>query len=734
MKTGAQYGLLGLIALLVAVFASAPQFTGPPPVNAASDFNTDRAFERLERILGDERPHPVDTGANDALRERLLTEIEALGFEPVVRDDFQCWNKWGAVCARVRNVLFWATEPGPDAVMLASHYDSVPAGPGAADDGAGVAASLEIAAILSQRELSRPLLVLITDGEEAGLIGARSFVEKDPLASQVGAVVNMEARGVTGEAMLFQTGRPNERDIAALARSGGRLPSASSLDADIYELLPNDTDMTLFLTLGVDAANFAFARGARFYHTPEDKLANLDRRSLYHIGQSALDTAETFLKQGDQGAERQLIYADLLGRWFVSAPQGWGAALLGIGALLSLALFAGARSGAPIRSAAAPLLALVAGLALAVATAYLAAAIRPETSFGASHPWALRTAYLFAALLGAAAVYSYVAPSRSQMRLLASAWFWFALLGAAAFAVAPGAAILFAPSLLFFSIAMGAQLAGANLAARAAALLGALIFAILVLPLAARGEASLFVENAAPFALLPLLTFIFMAPLCTPAEGMPWRAKLLTVAAPAIMLAASFICVLTVPAYSPAVPRHLSITHISGAGENGAYWALPADETPPENMTALAPFTLGEAEGMPGKRYLAPAPVFATQGATAELTRDRVAEGARRLRFAVSAPEADAVWMPLPEGAAIKSMKINGNDVGDGAFFCAGRACRELDVEFSIGADAPPPPLYLWSLQYGLGPESDALRRARPDWAVPMQMGDMRAFAVKLPL
>lgn len=725
---------MALIAVLVAVFASALRFTGPPPVDSASDFNTDRAFERLQRILGDERPHPVDTDANDAVRNRLVTEIEALGFEPFIRDDFQCWNAWGAVCARVRNVLFWATEPGPDAVMLASHYDSVPAGPGAADDGAGVAASLEIAAILSKRDLARPLLVLVTDGEESGLIGARSFVDKDPLASQVGAVVNMEARGVSGEAMLFQTGRPNERDIASLRRDGGRLPSASSLDADIYELLPNDTDLTLFLTLGVDAANFAFARSARFYHTPEDKLANLDRRSLAHLGESALRTTETFLEQSDWRTERQFIYADILGRWLISAPQGWGAALLGVGAIFSLVLFVTARSGAPVRSATAPLLALILGLGLAVATAFLAAMIRPETSFGAAHPWALRTAYLSAALFGAATVFSYVAPPRAQMRLLASAWLWFAVIGAAAFAIAPGAAILFAPPLLFFSIAAISSLAGFGGAARAAALCGTLVFIILVLPLAARGETSLFVENAAPFVLLPLLVFIFLAPLCAPTSSISARTKLVTVSATAFAFTVSFICVLLAPAYTPAAPRHLSITHISSAGNDSFYWALPGDEAPPENMAKIAAFMPGEVKGMPGQSYLAPAPAFATEGATVERTYDVVSDGARTVRFSISAPEADALWMPLPEGAATENLKINGNDAGSGAFFCAGRACRQLDVEFTLDAGTAPPELFLWALQYGLGPESKNLLRARPEWAVPMQMGDMRAYSVRLPL
>ena len=109
------------------------RYAPAPRIDAKSEFDADRALERLARILGDERPHTVDTDANDAVRERLLGEIRAIGFEPEVRDDFACRpaTRWNAVsCARVRNVVF---RTGPDdgqAIMVMSHYDSVAAGPG----------------------------------------------------------------------------------------------------------------------------------------------------------------------------------------------------------------------------------------------------------------------------------------------------------------------------------------------------------------------------------------------------------------------------------------------------------------------------------------------------------------------------------------------------------------------------------------------------------------------------
>ena len=58
---------------------------------------------------------------------------------------FHCNPLFGA-CSPVDNVI--AIKPGSEgknAVMLTAHYDSGWTGPGAADDGAGTAAVLEIA-------------------------------------------------------------------------------------------------------------------------------------------------------------------------------------------------------------------------------------------------------------------------------------------------------------------------------------------------------------------------------------------------------------------------------------------------------------------------------------------------------------------------------------------------------------------------------------------------------------
>jgi Zn-dependent M28 family amino/carboxypeptidase len=93
----------------------------------------------------------------------------------------------------------------------------VAAGPGAADDAAGVAAVLETVRALTQGSpLRNDVVVLLTDGEEDGLFGARAFARDDPLRGRPAVVLNLEARGVSGPSMLIRTSPGIQRLVGAL--------------------------------------------------------------------------------------------------------------------------------------------------------------------------------------------------------------------------------------------------------------------------------------------------------------------------------------------------------------------------------------------------------------------------------------------------------------------------------------------------------------------------------------
>jgi hypothetical protein len=331
LKIGSFAALAVGIWLLGAYGASRPAALG---VDApAVQFSAARASAALGRMLGPELPHPVGSPQNAQVQARLLKELDAMGVQARTVRQMSCYSemRWGAVeCATVSNIIAGVT-PGQKnledgkVVLLMAHMDSVAAGPGACDDGCGVATLLETIRALRARGAggAHPVVALFTDGEEAGLLGAAAYL-RDPLArAKTGVVINVEARGNQGSSFLFQTSPGNAGLIDLYAHS---VPcfATSSLYGEIYKFLPNDTDLTPFLHAGIPGYNFALVGNEAHYHTALDRRANIDPRSLQQHGDNALELATTLsgadfagLKSGDA------IYLDVLGRWLPRLPVAW---------------------------------------------------------------------------------------------------------------------------------------------------------------------------------------------------------------------------------------------------------------------------------------------------------------------------------------------------------------------------------------------------------------------------
>lgn len=682
-------------------------------------FDADHAVARLAAILGDERAHPTDSDANDAVEARLLTSIRQAGFVPEVRDRFHCNDirEGAAICARPRNIAFWVTPPGDDAVMIAAHYDSVPAGPGAADDGVGVAVALEVAYQLEGRRLARPVLVLLTDAEEAGLVGAAAFAAHDPLAKRIGAVVNMEARGTTGGVNMFQTSSPNARDVAAI--EGGPLPSANSLATDFYELLPNDTDLTMLLPLGVDAGNYSIIGGGKRYHTPLDNLAHLDRDSVRHMGATTLAAVTGFAAGRPQGTEGRRVYTDLGRRLFLVMPQIAAAAILALGLAASLLLFWRVGAEKRLRSAFGPLLAVVAGTGLAFGASAAVAALRPEAAFGTAHPAVFRLLYASAALAGASLIVALIR-EESRVRGTAAAWFWLGIPILAFFAFVPGLAILATwPMLFVIAAACASRIAVARRAVPFLVIGAALLFALIVLPLAGGLEDGLFVEHAAPASALLVFMFLFFMP------GSGPRAWLMP-AVCAIIAIGSLTAALLVPAYTQAAPRHLSVVH---QDDNGKAAYLIEDNGPlPPAMRAVAAF---EAEPGSKGNWRAAAPKLGDDGKVT-IEAGRVAGGHRTVRLVAESPLADRQEFLIKHGKAIRKIVVNGAHPkvkGVPTYIgCTGRSCRRLVIELELSTQAKLPEISWRRTRYGAGEAAQRLVASRPVTAQPVHVGDRQVL------
>src|SRR5918998_5665929 len=292
-RGAAKHRWIGVVVALVlgalaAISLLALEPPDPLPASAqASEFSAERALSHVQQIA--ERPHPVGSPANAEVRDYLVGQLEDLGLRPTVQQATSARTMEGiASIARVHNIHARIRGSSPTGhVVLVAHYDSVPRGPGAADDGAGVAAILEITrAITSGSPPRNDIDIVLTDAEEPWLLGAQAFVSADRLDPRRSVVLNLEARGTSGPALMFQSGSDNATLIPALANA--QRPIAGSAWEACLQVLPGDTDFSIFRDAGFAGMNFALMEGSARYHTPEDSPDNLDLASLQHIGSTVL--------------------------------------------------------------------------------------------------------------------------------------------------------------------------------------------------------------------------------------------------------------------------------------------------------------------------------------------------------------------------------------------------------------------------------------------------------------
>ncbi len=327
-------------AVIAAAVALAWLTSAPPQPRPATappaDFSAARAMATV-RDIG-RAPHPIGSAEHARVRDAVAARLRALGLRTeilpgaAVRKGRDEWI--GADVANVLGVLP-GTDPALPAVALMAHYDSVAGSPGAADDGAGVSSILEaVRAIRARGPARRDLIVLITDGEETGLFGATAFWRDNPLARRIGAVVNLETRGSSGPAFMFETGPRNEGVVRLYGDRVAR-PESSSLNTWVYDHMPNGSDFTVPKTAGVAGVNIAMIGRPFDYHSPTARPENLDPRSLQHMGDQTLAVADGLLRATAEPARGQdLVFADLFGRVLVSYPAWAGWLLLGMAAVL----------------------------------------------------------------------------------------------------------------------------------------------------------------------------------------------------------------------------------------------------------------------------------------------------------------------------------------------------------------------------------------------------------------
>ena len=602
-----------VIAAFVVAAIVGHAWTRPPaplPVSAPADaFSAMRAREHLEAIA--RAPRRMGSAEHARVRGYLVERLRALGLAPEIQEAVVSLPaRGGARLGAVRNVMArMRGEGGGPAVLLIAHYDTRSMTPGASDDGYGVAALLEtLRALGAGGSRARDVIALFTDGEEEGLLGARAFVDRHAWAREVGVAINLEARGNTGAALMFQTSEESGALIDALARALP-LPAANSLSQAIYRRMPNDTDLTVFITKTA-SVNVANIGGFERYHAPTDTIDNADLGTLQHHGAYALGLARAFasgplppLRAPDPA------YFDA-GPWFVRYPSAWTKPLAWGSAIL-LALFVIVGS---IRGALRPVVAL-AGFFVAILVVVLAAvsagvlwsladALHPSYALIHAARPLVKQLHLaaFAALSVTFAIgaHALLAPRVRAAELFAGAAALLVVLANVAAILLPGGAFLFTwPAIL--ALLPGLALAAlrgfdrGSVVPIAIAILAPLPAIAILAPFATQLVDAFGLVGAPAPAVIVAILALLAAPAWSPLLAAGRRAPL---AALAISIAL-YVGAGVVPPFDRAYPRPDTLLFAVDADERHAFWASPDRAPDAWTEAVLSHATLRDALPLP---------------------------------------------------------------------------------------------------------------------------------------
>ncbi len=685
----------GLLVALIAALAATAILIQPPALRTTTkpgQFDAVRAKARLAIVLGNERPHPADSFGDDAVRARLVGQLRSMGLTPIVRDQFACneiYKQRGVSCARVRNVIVALGPTSGKALLLNAHYDSVPVGPGASDDGVGVATLMEVASILKNQRLRRPLILLFNEGEELGLVGARAFMA-DPLSQRVDSLINLEARGVRGPVTMFETSLPNGPPVRAFAKAVDR-PFANSLATDFYRQLPNYTDVNSFSERGWTTLNFAMIGNETRYHSAGDNVAALDLRSLQHMGDQTLAVAQQ-LSQGVPNGDGTVLFADVAGRQLLMLPEKVGFALLAV-LVLGFAIVSYSRGGM-LRGLALVVGAIVASAALAWVALFVMGLFRAG-SFWRAYPIWTELGVDACAILAAVVAVALIGGRLTIAQLRASLWLVFLLVGAAVAFVAPGGVIYFLFPPLLALIGMLAQ-RWLPWAERAASV-GAAILLWLTF-----GEVLALLEqlmvNGPFFVFAPLATLIAMPWLIEAKALLDSTGPRLAMAASAVLALVGWAAAAAAPAYSADRQQRFVIQHATDTGSGRAYWSVVNDRKPlSKNFGNVAGWRRGKLPHVEGKRWIAPAATLADlKPPSIQLLGNAMHGKLRTATFRLQLNGAENATLVGPKDAQIMSagtaafdQPIASDAHGRYYFGCYGRSCDGAVLQFTTAIQKP---------------------------------------------
>ncbi|MFI9510251.1 M20/M25/M40 family metallo-hydrolase [Nocardia sp. NPDC052566] len=721
-------GLLAFAILLAVVVATAwtQQPHGHRPESAPADvFSAGRAMRVIEEIA--QRPHPLGTAEHDRVRDHLVAELRKLGLETEIQEGVGHYPstlvREVEGMGRIANIV--AELPGTNStgtVYLTAHYDSVASGPGANDDGAGVATTLETVRALraAGTGLRNDIVVLLTDGEEVGLLGAEAFVAA---GKRSGVVINHEARGAGGPALLWRTTRPDGALIDTVATAPH--PNTDSLTTALAGgQTSSNTDFASFEPGGLQVLDWAYAGKSAYYHNRFDDPAHVDRATLQQLGDNSLALAREFggkdladLADGGDRAYFQLPFGILvvLPLWVIIALAV--ATVLGAAWVVRQARRGGETSIARVLGATATAFVAV---PIAMGAVYglweALKAIRPEYRPLFVDPYRPELYYLAIIVLSAAVVGAWFAVARKVFSASAAAAGMLccvAVLGAAAAALAPAAAQALVVPAFFATVGV---LATFVVPERWQLPVLTVFLVPAAISLGGYWSAAQTGITSTPFLVAPAVVLLGGLLLLTLAKAWParrgWAIPLTTLTLAAALAAAGLV----VDRFDDEHPMSSQLIYALDADRNEAQWL---SKVQPDRWTdGFVGATAPEAQFAtlwPTAVASGPASAQSLPRPTAEILSDTTESGQRTVRLRLHTLRG-ATILGLRYDTAPRTLRVAGRDlnpVPTKGFSFSAPPAEGIEVEIT----APAGPLALHVLDSTWLPDSglDIYRNPPPD-------------------
>jgi Peptidase family M28 len=293
----------------------------------------------LKPITFDIGPKVVGSNANEVLAANFIlnyvNELKRNATNPddvIIDHQIVSGTTFGSMSyVNLQNVVVKLQGETNNALLMNSHFDSVPGSPGGSDDAVMICVMLEILRVLSResKRQKHSIVFLFNGAEEVGLQAAHGFITQHRFKDDIRALINLESTGSGGREILFQSG-PKHDWLIRMYNEAAVRPFAHVVAEELFSsgLIPSATDFQIFRDYGnVPGIDFAYVEDGWRYHTRYDSIDYITLESVQHTGNNIISVTRRIAnsKELENPPEGEnAVYFEYLGFFMISYTESMG--------------------------------------------------------------------------------------------------------------------------------------------------------------------------------------------------------------------------------------------------------------------------------------------------------------------------------------------------------------------------------------------------------------------------